>query len=72
MMMMVSNTAIDTELADLFIELDTYGCLAYDMSRLEELFFRGYESAMKALEENGYSRVLPKETIVFAKKRRQP
>ena len=72
MMMMVSNTAIDTELADLFIELDTYGCLAYDMSRLEELFFRGYESALKALEENGYSRVLPKETIVFAKKRRQP
>ena len=71
LMMMVSNIAADTEQADLFIELDTYGCTAYDMSKIEELFFRGYESTVKTLEENGYRRVLPKETIVFPKKKRQ-
>lgn len=65
MMMMVSNTAADMEKADLFIELDTYGCTEYDMPRLEELFFRGYDSAVKVLEEKGYERVLPKEKIVF-------
>ncbi|MBR5906545.1 MAG: patatin-like phospholipase family protein [Bacteroidales bacterium] len=70
LMMMVSNVSSDTAQADMFIELDTYGCTAYDMSRIEELFFRGYESAVKVLEENGYSRVLPKEKIVFPKKKR--
>ena len=40
---------------------------AVDMSKLESLFFRGYESTVKALEENGYSRVLPKEEIAFPK-----
>ena len=69
-LMMVSNVSSDTAQADMFIELDTYGCTAYDMSRIEELFFRGYESAVKVLEENGYSRVLPKEKIVFPKKKR--
>ena len=71
MMMMVSNTASDMEKADLFIELDTYGCMAYDMSRIEELFFRGYESTVKVLEANGYQRVLPREKIVFPKKKSQ-
>lgn len=70
LMMMVSNIASDTAQADLFIDLDTYGCTAYDMSRIEELFFRGYDSAVKVLEENGYKRVLPKEKIVFPKKKR--
>ena len=69
MMMMVSNTAYDMEQADLFIELDTAGCMAYDIARIEELFFRGYESTVKVLEEKGYKRVLPKETIVFRKKK---
>ena len=69
-MMMVSNIVSDTEQADLFIELDTYGCTAYDMSHIEDLFFRGYNSAVKVLEENGYKRVLPKEDIVFPKKKR--
>ena len=68
MMMMVSNTAADSEQADLFIELDTYGCTAVDMAKIEDLFFRGYDSAVKVLEENGYQRVLPKEKIVFPKK----
>ena len=68
LMMMVSNVAADTAQADLFIELDTCGCTAYDMSKIEELFFRGYESTVKVLESNGYQRVHPKEAIVFPKK----
>ena len=69
LMMMVSNVASDTAQADLFMELDTYGCTAYDISRIEELFFRGYDSAVKVLEEKGYKRVLPREEIVFSKKK---
>ena len=68
-MMMVSNVAADSAQADLFINLDTNGCMAHDISKIEELFFRGYESTVKALEENGYQRVLPKENIEFPKKK---
>lgn len=71
LMMMVSNIAADTAQADLLIELDTCGCTAYDMSKIEELFFRGYDSAVKALEANGYQRIMPKEAIAFPKKKRQ-
>jgi NTE family protein len=71
MMMMVSNVTADAAQADLFVELDTYGCMAHDLSRIEELFFRGYESTVKALEENGYQRVMPKENIRFPKKRKK-
>ena len=71
MMMMVSNEAADSAQADLFVELDTYGCMAHDISRIEELFFRGYESTVKVLEENGYQRVMPKEDIKFHKKNRK-
>lgn len=70
-MMMVSNVAADSSQADLFIDLDTNGCLAYDISKIEELFFRGYESTVRALEENSYQRVLPKEIIKFSKKKRK-
>lgn len=69
MMMMVSNTAPDIEQADIFIELDTYGCTAVEMAKIVDLFFRGYESTVKVLEEKGYQRVLPKEKIVFSKKK---
>lgn len=69
MMMMVSNTAPDIEQADVFIELDTYGCTAVDMAKIVDLFFRGYDSAVKVLEEKGYQRVLPREKIVFSKKK---
>lgn len=69
MMMMVSNTAPDIEQADIFIELDTYGCTAVDMAKIVDLFFRGYDSTVKVLEEKGYQRVLPKEKIVFSKKK---
>lgn len=70
-MMMVSNVAADSAQADLFINLDTNGCMAHDISKIEELFFRGYESTVKALEENGYQRVLPKEVIEFPQKKRK-
>ena len=69
LMMMVSNVAADAAQADLFVELDTCGCMAHDISKIEELFFRGYESTVKVLEENGYQRVMPKETIEFPKKK---
>ena len=68
MMMMVSNITADAEQADLYIELDTYGCTAVEMDKIEDLFFRGYDSTVKVLEENGYQRVLPKEKIIFPKK----
>ena len=71
MMMMVSNVAADSAQADLFIDLDTYGCMAHDISRIEELFFRGYESTVKVLDENGYQRVMPKENIHFPKKHKK-
>lgn len=71
LMMMVSNIASDTAQADLLVELDTCGCTAYDMSKIEDLFFRGYNSAVKTLEANGYRRVLPKEAISFPKRKRQ-
>ena len=71
MMMMVSNVATDAAQADLFIELDTCGCMAHDLSKIEELFSRGYESTVKVLEENGYQRVMPKESINFPKKKRK-
>lgn len=70
-MMMVSNNAADKEMADIVVDLDTSGCTAYDMSKIEDLFFRGYESTVKVLEENGYQRVLPKENIVFPPRKNQ-
>lgn len=68
-MMMVSNNAADKEMADIVVDLDTSGCTAYDISKIEELFFRGYESTVQVLEENGYRRIMPKEAIVFPSKR---
>ena len=63
MMMFVSNTIADSRLADLTIDLDTVGSSVYDMTKLKELFFRGYESAVKALEAAGYERKFPREEI---------
>ncbi len=70
-MMMVSNNTTDKEQADLVVDLDTTGCTAYDISKIEDLFYRGYESTVKVLEDNGYKRVLPEEDIVFPKKKTQ-
>ena len=69
-MMFLSNTIADAREADIFIDLDTEGCTPYDMSRIEDLFFRGYASTVKVLEDNGYARVLPKEDISFPKKKK--
>lgn len=67
MMMMVATVPDAAAQSDLFIELDTYGCMVHDISKIEELFFRGYDSTVKVLEETGYRRVMPKESIVFPK-----
>ena len=67
MMMFMSNTLADSRLADLYIDLDTSGANAYDMSKLVELFHKGYNSTVAALQADGYSRVLPPETIKFGK-----
>lgn len=60
-MMFMSNIMADAELADTFIELDTTGCSPYEIDNLEELFFRGYNDAVKAFESMGYTRQLPQE-----------
>ena len=67
-MMFMSNTLADAREADLFIDLDTEGCTAYDMTKLEDLFFRGYHSTVKALTAGGYERKLEPEPISFQKK----
>lgn len=64
-MMFMSNIMADSKLADVYIELDTSGCSVYDMSRISDLFHRGYRDACLALESNGYSRVMAPESIVL-------
>ena len=68
-MMFASNTVADARNADIYVDLDTKGCNAYDMSKLEKLFFRGYDSTIKVLEENGFVRQLPKEEITFERRK---
>ena len=67
-MMFLSNTLADARQADIFVDLDTEGCTAYDMSKLEDLFFRGYDSTVGVLEANGYERKLLREDIHFPQK----
>ncbi len=69
-MMFMSTTIADARLADLCIDLDTSGCAVYDMSKLEELFFRGYNSTVRALEENGYSRQEKYPAVAFVQKKK--
>lgn len=68
-MMFMSNTIADARQADLFVDLDTEGATAVDMSKIEDLFFRGYASTVAALEGDGYVRVLPREEISFKKEK---
>ena len=68
-MMFISNTIADARSADLAIDLDTSGCTPFDLSKLEELFYRGYNSAVKALEENGYQRKTDYRAVTFCKKK---
>lgn len=69
-MMFMSNTVADARQADVFVDLDTEGCTAYDMTKLEELFFRGYASTVKALEANGYERQMEPQAIEFPSERK--
>lgn len=68
-MMFMSNTIADARSADLAIDLDTSGCTPFDLSKLEELFYRGYNSAVKALEENDYQRQTDYRAVTFCKKK---
>ena len=67
-MILASNELADMRLSDLDVKLDTSGCNAYDLSKLEILFKRGYRQTCEMLEEQGYRRVLEPETIVFKQK----
>lgn len=67
-MIMASNELADMRLSDLDVKLDTNGCNAYDLGKLEILFKRGYRQTCEMLEEHGAKRVLPPEEIVFHRK----
>ena len=68
-MMFMSNTIADARSADLAIDLNTSGCTPFDLSKLEELFYRGYNSTVKALEENGYTRQSNYRAVTFCTKK---
>lgn len=68
-MMFMSNTIADARSADLAIDLDTSGCTPFDLSKLEELYYRGYNSTVKALEENGYTRQTNYRAVTFCTKK---
>lgn len=71
-LMFLSNVMIEAEKADLFINIDTSNYSVYDLSKVETLFHIGYDTAVAVLEEKGYTRVLPAEKLIFAKKPRKP
>ena len=64
-MMFMSNIMADSRLADHFIELNTDGYSVYDLSKTPELFRQGYADACRALENIGYERIMPPESIEF-------
>lgn len=57
MMTLRSNALAEVGNADLYVSLDTFGASQYDMSKITDLYAKGYESTIRALEENGYSRL---------------
>ena len=67
-MIIASNELADMRLSDIDVKLDTSGCNAYDLGKIEILFKRGYRQTCEMLEEHGARRVLPAEEIVFSKK----
>ncbi len=71
-LMFLSNSMIDSVQADMFIDMDTSDYSAYDMKKVDMLFQIGYDTAVKALEENGYLRVMPPQKITIKHKEKQP
>lgn len=64
-MILASNEFSDMRLSDIDVKLDTTGCNAYDLSKIELLFNRGYKQTVEMLEGEGYTRILPAEKLVF-------
>ena len=62
-LMFLSNIMEDAARADMVIDIDTSSYSAYDLSNIEPLFYLGYNAAVKALEENGYKRVMPRQAL---------
>lgn len=56
-MAVVSNTISDMPKADLLIDLNTQGATTYDMSKIGDLFKKGYASTVQALEAKGLKRI---------------
>lgn len=46
----VSNALAEIPLADVYAELDTQGASIYDLSKVPDLFTRGYQSMVKVLD----------------------
>ena len=67
-LMFLSNTMEDAARADLLIDMETSAYSAYDMRNIETLFFIGYNTAVKVLEENGYKRVIPQRKLEIMRK----
>ena len=58
----------DAARADILIDMDTSSYSAYDLKNIETLFFIGYNTAVKVLEENGYRRVMPQQKLEIMRK----
>ena len=67
-LMFLSNIMEDAARADMVIDIDTSSYSAYDLSNIESLFYLGYNAAVKALEENGYKRVMPRQALRHTRK----
>ncbi|MCR5828087.1 MAG: patatin-like phospholipase family protein [Bacteroidales bacterium] len=67
-LMFLSNIMEDAARADMVIDIDTSSYSAYDLSNIESLFYLGYNAAVKALEENGYKRAMPRQALRHTRK----
>ena len=70
-LMFLSNTPPHAEQADIFINIDTSEYSAYDLSKVETLFYIGYDTTVKVLEEKGYSRQMPQQQLEFLHKEKK-
>lgn len=71
-LMFLSNAMEDASKADIVMDIDTSSYSAYDLSNIETLFYKGYDTAVKVLEANEYKRVMPRQELTFLHKEKQP
>lgn len=64
-MMFMANIIEDARLADTYIDLDTSSFSVYDISNVVKLFRLGYDTTCKALEQQGYVRVMEERQVEF-------